>query len=97
MSYWQPATRSGSRATGRDEETGITVAWTPSDDGYTLEFSIPAATLAPADLAVGSRLGFYPVLRNDQEGLAAAFCASLGDETHLRPDLWGAIRLAGSP
>jgi serine/threonine protein kinase len=97
ISFWRPLTNEGSQATGQDGVTGVSAAWRPTEDGYSIEFCIPPGMLEPAVLEPGAQLGFALALRNGESTEYAAFARAWSGDTHLSPALWGAVSLADGP
>jgi len=84
----------GLRDAGMDEGYGVDCHWAETDDGYAIEFYVPASLLAAQSMVPGSEIGLCLLLRNGSIAPAASFCAEEGSDTWRRPDMWGAIRLS---
>jgi len=77
----------------RGKSTEIACAWQPTEDGYTLEFFLPAAVLDPAAMKEGTVIGLNVVLNNDGRAVRQ-FYSDKGNDGWRTPLRWGAIRLA---
>ncbi len=77
----------------RGKPTDIACAWRPTATGYTLEFFLPAAVLAPARMQAGTVIGLNEALDNDGKPVRQ-FHSDKGGEGYRTPVQWGAIRLA---
>lgn len=75
----------------KGQETGTTAAWQKTDRGYTLEFRIPAAVLAPASMQPGTRMGLHFILFDDGGHVEEFVASVLG--FYRKPYVWGAIEL----
>jgi len=77
----------------RADEAGIECAWAAADDGYVLEFFIPARTLAPARMQAGTMIGLNFALSDDGVPVEQ-FYSDKNDSSGWRtPITWGAVRL----
>ncbi len=77
----------------RGKPTDIACAWRPTATGYTLEFFLPAAVLAPARMQAGTVMGLNLALDDDGRPVRQFYCDKSGDG-YRTPVQWGAIRLA---
>ncbi len=91
--YW-PATERSADGTGKDDETGISCAWSRTPQGYVLEYFIPAAALAPARMESGTRLGLNLLLRDGSITPTLQLRETGIEDSYLRPNTWGVIELA---
>jgi hypothetical protein len=71
----------------------VEAAWQESDDGYTLEFLVPAAVLEPAKMVAGRVLGFHFVLSNSRRTLEQFVDPEGKPGVWHIPLYWGAVRL----
>jgi predicted phosphodiesterase len=76
----------------RGKRTAIACAWRPTATGYTLEFFLPAAVLAPAHMQAGTVMGLNETLDDDGKPVRQFYSDKAGDG-YRTPILWGAIRL----
>jgi hypothetical protein len=72
----------------------LRAAWKPIKDGYTIEFSIPAALLAPAKMQAGTKMGFNFALSDDGKAIEVFYCSKDFGGFAI-PALWGAVELVG--
>ncbi len=91
--YW-PATEQSAGGTGKDDETGISCAWSRTPQGYVLEYFMPAAALAPARMEAGTKLGVNMLLRDGSITPTLQFREVGINDGYLRPNTWGVIELA---
>jgi serine/threonine protein kinase len=97
ISFWRPLKDEASHSTGHDGMTGVSAAWCPTENGYSIEFRVPPAMLAPATMKAGAELGFALALRNGNSTQDAAFARTWSGDTYQSPSRWGTIRLVGEP
>ena len=73
---------------------GIQAVWQPVPGGYTLEFLLPAKTLAPARMVPGTRMGFNYAIDHAGKSLEQFFSDKDVDGGYANPSTWGVIELA---
>lgn len=75
------------RAVGKEEKTGTVAAWARTEDGYNLEFHIPAEVLEPAKMQPGTKIGMS--LNVVVNGRVPYQFHGLSYEAATEPDTWG--------
>ena len=75
-------------------EESLQAAWKKTDNGYVLEFMIPADAMDPAKMAPGTRILLHFVISNDGESVEQFFCDKSLDNQWARPKTWGPAILA---
>jgi len=80
---------------GRDEEiygpSGIAALWQRTEEGYALEFMIPAALLQPATMAGGTKLGLNFAISDDGEPVEQFYSDKNKDDGYRTPRSWGRV------
>jgi len=82
-------------AYGRDEprQSQVKCMWKKTNDGYAIEFMIPAKILAPAKLESGTKVGFDFTLNDDGKPVERFVMNKDDDQAFRKPDKWGAAVL----
>ncbi len=81
---------------GGGDGEGIQAVYGRGDDGFRLEFFVPADRVGPGTLEHDRVIGFNYALTTDGRD-AEYFFESNRNSAHAIPALWGAIRLIGEP
>jgi hypothetical protein len=88
-----------------EDDGGIVSAWKPfpegylygeQNQGYVVEYFVPVARLAPAQMETGAVLGFSSGLADDQVGVEATYNPEHPGSARDLPVTWGRIRLVSS-
>jgi hypothetical protein len=81
------------KASGSIDPKTVTSQWKKTDDGYRLEFFIPAKSLAPTRFAAGTKIGFNYSVDDNGKSVEQFFSNKDVDEGYRTPMTWGVIQL----
>jgi len=94
ISEWDWTDNTGGYATLRSlgrSPKGIRCSWSPTDEGYRLEFAVPASALGMRPLEEGNQMGFYAALLDDGAPVESFYAPEFPPTE--APFTWGRIRL----
>lgn len=77
-----------------DREDELVCSWRPGENGYILEFRIPAELLAPASMEPGTKMGLNYAFDNGGVPVEQFYTDKDENEAYRKPSLWGAVILA---